>query len=801
MFLLLLLQLIAFSIFPLYFITLSGPLRQVHFYIYMSLILLIGGFMGNVYSMPIAEGVVISGGNLCYSAFMMTSVMFVWIEKDVFIIRHLVRLVIIVDLFNIVLSYLTQSILQTDGIINLHTVPSEIFMISVPLIMLGGVLIIAELILLLFIFEMTKKTQASLFTTAPIYILSFILVLLLDGIAFSFIAFGISDETIAIALGGLAGKALMAIAFSIPLALFILWKRQAFTDYLRSDTVRWHFLASSSADLIKEMARKDLDVRRGDIVFKNATDGLAIVDQSGAILKANTAFKKMLGEENSEVESLNIDNTFWINNIPLKLSSNPTEKWRREVQFGNGIKRFGILSVTSAGEDLYGSQSFVYSLTDITEQKDAQNQLEYLASHDQLTELPNRRVLDRALNLARNRPHVLVMLDIDHFKDINDSYGHTVGDRVLQVVAERLDGVRKQHLGEEDVLCRIGGDEFAFLIQTSDKNVITQAVNRIQRTFKETVKINNGIEVFSTATLGISYQANMEAGDALLQADAALYEAKRNKRGSVGIYEDRLTTESQKQMKLGFKLKNALINKDIVVHYQPQFDAISHEVRGIEALARWTDSEMGIVAPSDFIPVAERTGLVDILGEYVLETVCRDGQRWLQNGLKPIIISVNVSASQLRFGSFKSVLTKTLQRTGFPASKLEIEVTESSYIERESEVTPLLQAIKEMGVSIAVDDFGTGYSSLSYLREMPWSVIKIDRSFIIDIPTDVKQCNLTSAIIKLAKVMSFKVVAEGVENQEQLDFLTKEGCDLIQGYYFSPPLSPKETEILLSDSV
>lgn len=793
------LQLMAFSAFPLYFTTLDNPLRQVHFYIYIALILLVGGFMGNVYSLSIFENVIISGGNLYYGAFMMTCVMFVWIEKDAFIIRHLVRLVIVVDIFNIILSYLTQNILLTNGVINQNGVPPKLFTASAPLIALGGILIIAELLLLLFIFEFTKRRSTSVLVTAPVYIFAFILVLLVDGVAFSFIAFGVSDEIVALAFGGLAGKALMAAAFSVPLALFVLWRRQAFTDYLQSDTVRWRLLASSSSDLIKEMARKDLDVRRGDIVFKNSTDGLAIVDQTGAILKANTAFKRMLGKENSVVDDLNVENSFWIDNIPLKLSSEPSEWLRREVKFGNGVKKFGILSVTPAGEDLSGIKTFVYSLTDITEQKDAQSKLEYLASHDQLTELPNRRVLDRALNTALGLPHVLVVLDLDHFKDVNDSYGHVVGDRVLQVVAGRLEGIRKQFLGESDVLCRIGGDEFAFLIHTDNKAVVDPVIDNIQRAFGETVRTDSGVEVFSMATLGVSYQADAELGDALLQADAALYEAKRNKRGSVGVYEDRLTAESQKQMKLGLKLKNALINKDLVVHYQPQFDAVSHELRGIEALARWTDPEIGVVAPTDFIPVAERTGLIDILGEYVLETACRDGQDWLRKGFKPIMISVNVSASQLRFGSFKSALTKTLERTGLPASQLEIEITESSYIERESEVTPILRSIKEMGVSIAIDDFGTGYSSLSYLREMPWSAIKIDRSFIVDVPNNERQCSLTSAIIKLAKVMSFKVVAEGVENKDQLEFLMSEGCDVIQGYYFSQSLSQEDMEIFLFD--
>ncbi|PIP01003.1 putative bifunctional diguanylate cyclase/phosphodiesterase [Pleomorphomonas carboxyditropha] len=793
MFALLILQLIAFSLFPLYFTTLSGPLRQIHFYIYISLVLLIGGFMGNVYSLPVADGVVISGGNLCYGAFMMTSVMFVWVEKDAFILRHLVRLVIIVDIFNIVFSFLTQSILRTDGVINPHGVPPGMFETSTFLIALGGVLIIAELLLLLFIFEFTRKRKQALPVTAAIYILSFVLVLVLDGIAFPFIAFGINAEIAAIVFGGLTGKVLIAIAFGMPLALFVLWKRQAFVDYLEADTIRWRLLASSSADLIREMARKDQDVQRGDIVFKNSTDGLAVVAHTGAVLKANPAFERMLdiGDGAAGSYPAHLQEAFWSDGRPVPLPEGPKETWRREVMFGQGRNRPGILSITPAGEGAGGGETYVYSLTDITEQKNAQERLEYLASHDQLTGLANRRVLDRCLAELRDDAFALIIIDLDHFKDVNDSYGHGAGDRVLQVVAGRLEAIREQYLKPGDTLCRTGGDEFALLVRSGDSGFIEGILEKIQTALGQTVCIDDNLEVFSSATLGVSYKPRAGDRDAFLEADAALYEAKRNRRGSVGVYEDRLTAESQKKMKLGVKLKNALANNLLEVHYQPQFDAVSHKLRGVEALARWTDPELGVVPPSDFIPVAEGTSLIEALGEYVLERACRDGREWLGSGYAPITVSVNVSASQLRFGGFISVLSKTLAKTGFPAGNLQIEITESSYIERENEVTPLLKELKELGVSIAIDDFGTGYSSFSYLREMPWDCIKIDRSFITDIPRDTQQCGLVSTIITLAKVMSFKVVAEGVETRGQLDFLTAWGCDLIQGYYFAKAL-PKE---------
>jgi len=796
---LLLFQSIAFSLFPLYFTILPGSVRRVHFYVYISLVLLIGGFMGNVYALPVADGAVISGGNLCYGAFMMASVMFVWVERDAFILRRLVRLVVLVDIFKVVLSFLTQTILETSGVINPHGVPSKLFEISTPLIVLGGVLIITELLILLLIFELTKKIKASLSVTAIIYILSFILVLILDGIVFPFIAFGINANIASVVIGGLAGKAMMAAAFSLPLALFVIWRRGAFVEYIQSDTVRLRLLASTSADLIKEMDRKDQDVRRGDIVFQNSTEGLAIVDHSGLILKANAAFQRMLEipEELASTAGASVKGAFWQGDTAIGCPPLDADGWREEVMFGRDRRRPGILSIIPAEEITSGGGSFVYSLADITEQKAAQEGLEYLASHDQLTGLPNRRFLGQRLLGICGTGYALIVVGLDHFKDVNDSYGHGVGDRVLKVVASRLDAVRN-NLGPHDLVCRTGGDEFALLIQSEDSKFIESTLQQVQLVLSQTIHVDDSLDLFSSVTIGVSYQPRPGARDALLEADAALHEAKRIGRGSIGVYEDRLTAESQKKMKLGLKLKNALACNQLEVYYQPQFDAMTHKMEGVEALVRWTDPELGVVPPGDFIPVAEETGLIETLGEYVLEKACSDGQEWIQSGYAPLTVSVNISASQLRAGRLVSVLPKTLAETGFPASRLEIEITESSYIEREQEVIPFLKEMKGLGVSIAIDDFGTGYSSLSYLREMPLDCIKIDRSFIVNIPHDDKQCGLVSAIIKLAKVMSFKVVAEGVESKEQLDFLAAGGCDLIQGYYFARPLPKTELVSLLS---
>lgn len=790
----LILQIIAFSVPPLYFTTLSTLSRRTHYYVYISLLLLFGGFLGNIYSIPIFNGITVSGGSLCYGAFMMTAVMFVWTERDAFILRHLVRLVILVDIFKIVFSLLIGSLLQVDGVINRYNVPPDLFDFSIILIILGGILIITELLILLIIFEFTKKKTLPIKMVASIYILSFILVLVLDGIAFPFIAFGMTAPIAAMVFGGIGGKVIIAAAFSTALAFFMLWRRREFSNYLDSDTVRWRLLIASSADLIRDMESKDQDIQRGDIVFRNSAEGLAIVDHAGRILKSNSAFQKMLGLTSPEKQKspLNLDQIFYNDIGPIALLRSPAEGWRSEVLFGPERRTPGVLAITPAGVDADGGQSFVYSLTDIADQKTIQKRLEHLAAHDPLTELPNRRKLDECLAaLGPNTSAALMVVDIDHFKDVNDSYGHVTGDMVLKETASRLQGIKNNKLQEKDIVCRIGGDEFAVLIHSSDENFIYETIGDIQKALEQTIKIGENLEILSSTTIGLSCHEQLQDHDLLLEADAALYEAKRNRRGSIGVYEERLTSESQKKLIIGLRLKNAIANGDIDVHYQPQFDTLNHQIRGVEALARWTDPMLGPVSPAVFIPIAEATGLIEPLGEYVMERACRDGRDWIAQGHAPVTLSVNISASQLRYGRFMPALRKILAETDFPANRLEIEVTESSYIEREGEVTPILRELMAMGINIVIDDFGTGYSSLSYLRDMEWSCLKIDRSFVTGIPSDAKQCSLAMAIIRLAKVMSFKVVAEGVETREQLEFLTAQDCDLIQGYYFSKPL-PKD---------
>ncbi|MBF9002298.1 putative bifunctional diguanylate cyclase/phosphodiesterase [Vibrio nitrifigilis] len=783
------LQIALFSVFPLYFTTLDGPLRKVSYYLYIALVLLIGGFFGNVYSLPINDHINVSGGNLCYGAFMMSSVLFVWVERDLFILRHLVRLVIFVDLFNVLFSTLVTYSLRHPGIINPHNTPAALFDISTPFIILGGFLIILELLTLLFFFDKVKRWPLSPSLTMIVYVASFITILCIDGIVFPLLAFGFSSSIIDIVFGGLEGKILTASCFSIPLLLFAVFKRQSFISYLESSDFKWPVLLKTSQQLMADMQEKEYGLEKAATIYNNSNQGLAFVDKNGKLLQANPAFHHKLNLFSPKaLHNLKVNTLFRFQGEPLSKSELLTDRWKNEVSYGRQFAHQGIMSVSKVTSEISNEETFVISLVNIDAQKQAREKLNHLALHDQLTGLPNRRVLDEQLAQVQYSDAGLLVVDLDHFKDINDSYGHGAGDTILTAVSERLSSIHNQFPDIIATLCRTGGDEFAILVNTKDEQIITKLIHHIQDVLKKVLVFGEQTEVFISATIGASTQSSNEARDLLQEADAALYEAKRTLRGSFGLYEERLTIETIRKLTLSAKLKIALKQGEIEVYYQPQYTPDTHDLLGVEALARWHDNELGWVSPGEFIPVAEETGLIEALGDYVLEQACLDGAQWIKEGYRPIKLSVNVSAYQLRFGQFMNALGNALKVSQFPSRHLQLELTESAYIEREEEVLPLLNHIKQLGVGLAIDDFGTGYSSLSYLSRMPWDTLKIDRSFITDIPNDIEQCKLTSTIISMAQDLGLSIVVEGVETKQQLDFMAKRQCQLIQGYYYSPPI-------------
>ena len=330
----------------------------------------------------------------------------------------------------------------------------------------------------------------------------------------------------------------------------------------------------------------------------------------------------------------------------------------------------------------------------------------------------------------------------------------------------------------------------------------TQLATDIQSAIKEKIVFQQQVELYITASIGISehQSALVKPHDILQEADAALYEAKRQQRGSIAYYQHELTTMSQRKLDLANRLRTAMSEGLIQVYFQPQIDAQTEKMNGMEALVRWFDAEEGFISPVEFIPVAESSGLIEELGLYVLQRSCEQGKAWLDAGYLPCKISVNVSPTQLRFGMLPAMVEAILAKTGFPSSSLELELTESALLERENEIRPQLNDLRHLGIGLAIDDFGTGYSSLSYLHSFPFTTLKIDRSFISDLPTNQTLCQLTTAIVSLGNGMKMQLVAEGVETKEQLEYLRELGCQTIQGYFYSPPVPAEKMTSWLQKS-
>ena len=432
-------------------------------------------------------------------------------------------------------------------------------------------------------------------------------------------------------------------------------------------------------------------------------------------------------------------------------------------------------------------------LRTITEHNQAH--LYQLAHYDALTGLPNRLLLTDRLTQARAHAHRaerlvgVLLLDVDRFKAINDTLGHSMGDLLLREVAERLSGCVR----EGDTVARLGGDEFTVLLPElryieDCATVARKILESLTRPFPL-----DGHEVFVSASIGITLYPFDESIDTLLRnADTAMYHVKENGGNGFEYYTTEMSTASLKRLSLESALRRALERQEFVLHYQPQVDLVSGHVVGAEALLRWQHPEWGLVAPGDFIPLAEETGLIVPIGKWVLFTACRQAKDWQDAGHPPITVAINVSARQFYQKDFMDTVCEVLETTQLDPRYLEIELTEGTVMQNGQATTAMLNELHKMGIQFSIDDFGTGYSSLSYLKRFPIDRIKIDRSFVTNITSDTDDAALASAIIAMSHALDIQTVAEGVETKEQLAFLRDRRCDQIQGYLFSRPIPAEE---------
>ncbi len=433
---------------------------------------------------------------------------------------------------------------------------------------------------------------------------------------------------------------------------------------------------------------------------------------------------------------------------------------------------------------------------DITERKEAEARIRHLAEHDALTDLPNRSLLSSRMADAINRsvgsqaPMALLLLDLDHFKNINDSLGHEVGDKLLQLAAERL----RHTLDAADTLSRSGGDEFAILLtECSGAPMIGRIAQRLLETMAQPFNVD-GHELVLSASVGISMYPHdgTDLGALLKNADAAMYSAKAAGRNTYQFFTPEMNARVFERLSLENSLRKALPRQELMLYYQPQYRVGGGDPIGFEALLRWRHPELGLVPPARFIPIAEETNLILPIGEWVLAEACRQQMAWQRAGQPATTVAVNLSPVQFRQRNLVSLVQRVLAETGLPAAQLELEITESLLMDDTERAVEVLHELKSLGIRLSLDDFGTGYSSLSYLKRFPLDKIKIDQSFVRDMIKDSGDAAIIQAIIAIAAKLELGVIAEGVENQSQLDYLALHQCGEVQGYLFSPPVPAAE---------
>lgn len=563
------------------------------------------------------------------------------------------------------------------------------------------------------------------------------------------------------------------------------------------------------AEADAERGLADARLRQAAAVFESTREGVMVTDAGQNILMVNRAFTELTGYSEEEIigqkpmllQSGRHDRNFY---TALWLSIGVTGHWQGEIwnRRKNGEVYPELLSISSVTNQDGVLTGYVGVFADISKLKASEAELEFLAHHDPLTRLPNRLLLlsrlEHGMQVARRegRQLALLMLDLDRFKDVNDSFGHLAGDELLQQVADRL----TSRLRGVDTVSRLGGDEFTVLLENiAHAEDAARVADGIIDDLSEPWRLSHGSEVRIGVSVGISlFPQHGKTAEQLLQhADAALYQAKAEGRGRFKYFSDALTRAARERIGLEARLRRAIGQNELRVFYQPRVDIATGCITGAEALLRWYSAEEGLILPARFIPVAEATGQIGAIGEWVLRETCRQGRRWIEAGMEPLVLAVNVSAFQFLSGDMPAMVADILAATGFPAERLELEVTESALMEREKEVTEKLNLIRDIGVRIAIDDFGTGYSSLAYLKHFPLDVLKIDKSFISDIPDNTDDMQIAAAIVAMAHTLRVKVLAEGVETEEQLAFLRSQGCDFYQGFLKSPPLSPEAFEELL----
>jgi diguanylate cyclase (GGDEF)-like protein/PAS domain S-box-containing protein len=549
--------------------------------------------------------------------------------------------------------------------------------------------------------------------------------------------------------------------------------------------------------------------------FDNAAIGMALVSTEGRWLQVNRSLCQILGYSEKEMLATDFLAVTHPDDLPTALSNigqllkgrvHSSQMEKRYVH-RHGHEVWVHWSVSLVRDQYSKSVHLIFQIQDITDRKLAEQQLHHDAFHDALTGLPNRALFMDHLKLAvarslrRDREMFAVLyLDLDRFKIINDSLGHTIGDQLLVGIADRL----KKNLRPGDTVARLGGDEFTILIEDiADEKEAVQVAERIQKELSIPFNLS-GREVFTTVSLGIAPSSTgyERAEDILRDADTAMYRAKSLGKARHEIFDKAMHARAINLLQMETDMRRALERQEFLLYYQPIVSLEDFRLRGFEALVRWQHPERGFISPMDFIPVAEETGMITPLGEWVLDEACKQMNRWQRCFPldHPLFISVNLSSKQFSQNMLINKVADILRETGVQPRSVKLEITESVVMENIETATEMLRQLRELGVQLAIDDFGTGYSSLSYLHRFPIDTLKIDRSFVTRMTDNTENAEIVRTIVVLAQNLGMDVIAEGVETNEQLTLLQKLGCENGQGYYFSKPVSNQGAEKIIADT-
>ena len=573
-----------------------------------------------------------------------------------------------------------------------------------------------------------------------------------------------------------------------------------------------HFVAIKHDTTERKQAQEALQTAESHYrrMFENSVLGIFQITPEGRFIRVNPALARLAGYDSpqefldqvSSVLGLYVDLERRKELLARLAAGHPVSDFELEMKHKSGEVRAVLLrvhSVTGAGGTVLHNEGTV---EDITERKRAEERVRYLAYHDALTGLPNSTMFEGCFAQAlveargRNGPLALLWIDIDNFKFINDSLGHSVGDALLREIGQRLQGLVR----DQDTVARVGGDEFLMLLtKIHDPSQVNSVADRIRSELgREYVLEGRQINVTCSVGSSVFPKDGADKETLMRNADQALYAAKDSGRNTVRSFTHDMDQHAAVRILIGTKLRTAAVNDELSLVYQPEVEVATGRVIAAEALLRWHNPQLGQVSPDRFIPVAENNGLIIPIGEWGLKAACTQIRRWQDYGLRALPIAVNVSTVQLRQKGFVDAVSRILRETGVAPQLLELEITEGVLMANIEEALVTLQDLASLGLRLSIDDFGTGYSSLSYLKDLPVFKLKIDRSFVRSLPTSARNAAITRTIITMAANLHIKVLAEGVQTAEQLDFLRAHGCDEAQGYFFSRPMAVDQLTHLLA---